>query len=112
LLLVMLSDADIAKLMADAVNQETSRVRIDLKALRVTSYSVDVCFSLSERHYRMQLERQDLIGLSLTYQEQIQSFAQHYWEDYPWLHDVASRTRSRLPNGRQSQAIHVEKGAA
>lgn len=112
LLLVMLPEADVAKLMADAAYPETSHVRIDLEALRVTSHSVDVCFSLSERHHRMQLERQDLIGLSLTYKDQIQHFALRHWEAHPWLHDVASRTRSRLPGGHQPQGLHVERGEA
>lgn len=96
LLLVMLPEADIAQLMADAGSPETSQVHIDLQTLRVKSRSVDARFSLSERHHRMQLERRDLIGMSLTYQAEITHFAQRHWAAYPWLQDVALRTRQQL----------------
>ncbi len=96
LLLVMLPETDIAMLMADAGSLQTSHVHIDLQTLRVKSQSVDAAFSLSERHHRMQLERRDMIGMSLTYQADITNFAQRHWEAYPWLKDVARRTRQQL----------------
>jgi len=96
LLLVMLPETDIAMLMADAGSPQTSHVHIDLQTLRVKSRSVDAAFSLSERHHRMQLERTDLIGMSLTYQAEITHFAQRHWAAYPWLKDVALRTRQQL----------------
>jgi 3-isopropylmalate/(R)-2-methylmalate dehydratase small subunit len=96
LLLVMLPEADIAQLVADAGSLETSQVHIDLQTLQVKSPSVDARFSLSERHHRMQLERRDLIGMSLMYQAEITHFAQRHWAAYPWLQDVALRTRQQL----------------
>lgn len=103
LLLVMLPEADIAMLMADAGSLDTSHVHIDLQTLRVKSQSVDAAFSLSERHHRMQLERRDLIGMSLTYQAEITHFAQRHWEAYPWLKDVAQRTRQHLGDTPRTQ---------
>lgn len=103
LLLVMLPEADIAQLMADADSLQTSHVHIDLQALRVKSRSVDAAFSLSERHHRMQLERRDLIGMSLMYQAEITHFAQRHWAAYPWLKDVAQRTRQHLGDTPRTQ---------
>jgi 3-isopropylmalate/(R)-2-methylmalate dehydratase small subunit len=103
LLLVMLPEADIAQLMADAGSLETSQVHIDLQTLRVKSPSVDARFSLSERHHRMQLERRDLIGMSLMYQAEITHFAQRHWAAYPWLQDVALRTHQQLGTTPRAQ---------
>ena len=103
LLLVMLPETDIAMLMADAGSLETSHIHIDLQTLRVKSRSVDAAFSLSERHHRMQLERRDLIGMSLMYQAEITHFAQRHWAAYPWLKDVALRTRQHLGDTPRTQ---------
>lgn len=96
LLLVTLPESEVSMLLADAESLETSHVHIDLQTLRVKSRSVDTAFSLSERHHRMQLESRDLIGMSLTYQAEIAHFAHHHWEAFPWLKDVALRTRLHL----------------
>lgn len=96
LLLVMLPEADIAAMMADAARLETAEMAIDIENLRVRSASVDTGFTLSARHQRMQLEGLDVIGLSLTYAQQIQAFAARHWQAQPWLKDVAARTRARL----------------
>lgn len=97
LLLVMLPEAEIHALMADADRAETSRVSIDIEKLRVKSASVDAGFALSERHRRMQLEGLDVIGLSMIHADRIHAFAQRHWQAQPWLEDVAARTFSRLP---------------
>jgi 3-isopropylmalate/(R)-2-methylmalate dehydratase small subunit len=96
LLLVMLPEADIAAMMADAQRLETAEMAIDIENLRVRSASVDAGFALSARHQRMQLEGLDVIGLSLTYAQQIQAFAARHWQAQPWVKDVAARTRARL----------------
>lgn len=96
LLLVMLPEADIAAMMADAARLETAEMAIDIENLRVRSASVDTGFTLSARHQRMQLEGLDVIGLSLTYAQQIQAFAARHWQAQPWLKDVVARTRARL----------------
>src|SRR5690606_25853721 len=62
LLLVMLPEADIAAMMADAAQPETAQVSIDIEHLRVRSATVDAPFTLSARHQRMQLEGLDVIG--------------------------------------------------
>ncbi|WPB58310.1 3-isopropylmalate dehydratase small subunit [Xylophilus sp. GOD-11R] len=96
LLLVMLPPADIAALMADADRPATAEVRIDLQHLRVRSASVDAAFGMSARHRHMQMEGLDVIGLSLTYAEQIVAFAEGHWQREPWVRDVAARTVARL----------------
>jgi len=96
LLLVMLPEADIAALMADAERPETAEIAIDIENLRVRSATVDTAFTLSARHQRMQLEGLDVIGLSMTYEKEIQAFAARHWQAQPWVRDVAARTRARL----------------
>jgi len=96
LLLVMLPEAEIAALMADAERPETAEIAIDIENLRVRSATVDAAFTLSARHQRMQLEGLDVIGLSMTYEKEIQAFAARHWQAQPWVRDVAARTRARL----------------
>lgn len=96
LLLVMLPEADIAAMMADAAQPETAQVAIDIEHLRVRSATVDAAFTLSARHQRMQLEGLDVIGLSMTYETEIQAFAARHWQAQPWVKNVAARTRARL----------------
>ncbi len=94
LLLAMLPQAQIDALAQDADRHGT--VQIDVQGMRVRSASVDAAFTLSDRHRQMFLEGLDVIGLSLTYQPQIQAFAAQHWQQHPWLRDVAGRTRHRL----------------
>ena len=96
LLLVMLPEADIAAMMADAERLQTAEIAIDIEHLRVRSASVDAGFALSARHRRMLLEGLDVIGLSLTYAQEIQAFAARHWQAQPWVKDVAAQTRARL----------------
>lgn len=97
LMLVMLPEDQIAALMADADQQGT--VRIDVAAMRIHSACVDAPFTLSARHRQMFLEGLDVIGLSLTYQDQINAFAQAHWAQQPWVRDVAALTAARLRMG-------------
>lgn len=112
LLLIMLPAEEVALLMADASQPQACDVCIDVGTLRVQSRSVDAGFSLSQRHHRMQLEKQDLVGLSLTYSHQIESFAQRHWAAQPWLRDIASRTRNRLAVASGVSAHFPKKGVA
>ncbi|SDO24876.1 3-isopropylmalate/(R)-2-methylmalate dehydratase small subunit [Rhodoferax sp. OV413] len=96
LLLAMLPQEQIAALMHDADQQ--GELQIDVDRMRVRSASVDAAFSLSDRHRQMFLEGLDVIGLSLTYQAQIQAFAAQHWQQHPWMRDVAGNTRVRLAN--------------
>ena len=99
LLLVMLPEADIAAMMADAERPETAEIAIDIEHLRVRSASVDAGFTLSARHQRMQLEGLDVIGLSMTYEKEIQAFAARHWQAQPWVKDVAAHTMAALRAG-------------
>lgn len=99
LLLVMLPEADIAAMMADAERPETAEIAIDIEHLRVRSATVDAGFTLSARHQRMQLEGLDVIGLSMTYEKEIQAFAARHWQAQPWVKDVAARTMAALRAG-------------
>lgn len=96
LLLVMLPQATVSRLMADADDPTTNQVRIDLEAMSLRSATVQAGFELMPRHRRMFLEGLDSIGLSLTFQARIDAFAQDHWARQPWLRDVAALTRSRL----------------
>ena len=97
LLLLMLPEAQIAALMADAERGgDAAEISIDVEALRLHGASVDAEFSLSERHRRMFLEGLDVIGLSLAYRAEIDAFATRHWAAQPWVRDVAGRTRERL----------------
>lgn len=96
LLLVALPEEKVAAIMRDADNPDTGFVSIDVREMRVKSASVDASFELSPRHRRMFLEGLDVIGLSLTYQPEIQAFAERHWARYPWMKDVARHARDRL----------------
>jgi 3-isopropylmalate/(R)-2-methylmalate dehydratase small subunit len=99
LLLVALPREQINALMADADDPARGQVRIDVDTMRVRSASVDGPFSLSDRHRRMFLEGLDVIGLSLTYAEQIRAFAECHWAAQPWVKNVARLTLDRLSAG-------------
>ncbi len=96
LLLVTLSSTEIARLMDDADDPRGNAVTIDIGAQTLRSRSVQACFDLLPRHRRMFLDGLDSIGLSLTYQAQIDAFARQHWARAPWLKDVAATTRARL----------------
>jgi 3-isopropylmalate/(R)-2-methylmalate dehydratase small subunit len=96
LLLVMLSEEEVAALVADITQPGKSMVAIDIGAMTVKSASCSAKFELAARHHHMFMEGLDLIGASLAYQSEIDAFAEQHWQAYPWLKDVAGRTRSRL----------------
>jgi 3-isopropylmalate/(R)-2-methylmalate dehydratase small subunit len=99
LLLVVLPQEEIAKLMSDAADPARNAVKIDVATQTLQSRSVRATFDMVPRHRRMFLEGLDNIGLSLTYQEQVQNFAALHWQRQPWLKDVAALTRKRLTAG-------------
>jgi 3-isopropylmalate/(R)-2-methylmalate dehydratase small subunit len=97
LLAVLLPQADVSELMEEATNAaEPLRIQIDVQALVVRSPRKTSSFTLSERHRRMFLEGQDMIGASLAYKAQIAAFAERHWASQPWVHDVPRRTKNRL----------------
>jgi 3-isopropylmalate/(R)-2-methylmalate dehydratase small subunit len=96
LMLVTLPQDKIARALADAADPNRNHVSIDVATLRFRSASVDAPFALSARHRRMFLEGLDVIGMTLTYRQQIGAFAERHWSEQPWLRDVAARTYQRL----------------
>jgi 3-isopropylmalate/(R)-2-methylmalate dehydratase small subunit len=96
LLLIMLDEADVQRILADASDPAANRITVDLETMTVRSHSHQAVFSLAERHRRMFLEGLDMIGASLTLNEQILAFSAAHWQQRPWLKDVALKTRERL----------------
>jgi 3-isopropylmalate/(R)-2-methylmalate dehydratase small subunit len=111
LLLVMLPEQQIAALMQDADDPATAGVAIDVGTMRLKSASVDAAFTLSARHRRMFLEGLDVIGLSLTYRDRIDAFAQRHWAQHAWLKDVARTARNRLTRMTPEAAASVSAQA-
>ncbi len=104
LLLVMLPEADVELLQADAGNPATNRIAIDVAAMTVSNGRHTASFTLSDRHRHMFLEGLDMIGASLKHKEAILAFAGRHWQQKPWLKDVAQRTRARLGNTDRTQS--------
>jgi len=96
LLLVTLTPEEVARLMDDADDPQGAPVSIDVSAQTLRSRQVNAHFELMPRHRRMFLEGLDSIGLSLTYQARIESFAQAHWARQPWLKDVAATAHARV----------------
>ena len=96
LLLVSLPPATIERLMADADDPNHNGIVIDIDTQHVQSRNVQASFDLVPRHRRMFLEGLDNIGLSMTYRNDIERFAEAHWQRQPWLKDVAAMTRERL----------------
>jgi 3-isopropylmalate/(R)-2-methylmalate dehydratase small subunit len=96
LLLVMLREEEVAALIADVDQPETATIAIDVVGMTVKSATCSASFELAPRHHDMFMKGQDLIGASLVYKRDIDAFAAKHWNRYPWLKDVAGRTRSRL----------------
>ena len=96
LLLVMLPPDHIAQLMDEADDPLHASLTLDVTTQTLHSATLQARFELLPRHRRMFLEGLDSIGLSLTYREQIEAFAQAHWSAQPWVKDVAAGARARL----------------
>lgn len=92
LLLVMLSEAEIAALMADAAQPETAQVAIDIEHLRVRSATVDAAFTLSARAARRPGRDRPVDELRAANP----GICRTPLQAQPWVRDVAARTRARL----------------
>lgn len=105
LMLVTLPEEQVQALMRAAESGAGPLpVTIDVEQRVVNGAGLAAGFALAERHRRMFLDGLDLIGASLTYDEQIAAFAQAHWARQPWLKDVARRTRERLSAGQAASA--------
>ena len=98
LLAVMLAPEDAKTLMdgVSASDQAPIEVQVDLQSSTVRSAGKTWLFKISERHRRMLIEGQDMIGATLAHQAEIETFAQRHWAQQPWVKDVARRTVQRL----------------
>jgi len=97
LLLAMVSEDDAQVFMREArAHQGPMAIEIDVEQRQVRTAGHSAPFTISERHRRMFIDSLDVIGASLTYQDQITAFAQRHWAAQPWVKDVARRTRDRL----------------
>lgn len=97
LLLAMVSEDDAQAFMREArAHQGPMAIEIDVEQRQVCTAGHSAPFTISERHRRMFIDGLDVIGASLTYQDQITAFAQRHWAAQPWVKDVARRTRDRL----------------
>lgn len=97
LLLAMVSEPDAQAFMQEArTTTGPLAIEIDVEQRRVRTVGHSAPFTISERHRRMFLDGLDVIGASLTYQDQINAFAAQHWAAQPWMKDVARLTRERL----------------
>jgi 3-isopropylmalate/(R)-2-methylmalate dehydratase small subunit len=96
LLALMLPADVVATLMAAVDTDPTLDISIALDTCELRAGAQVWPFELSARHRRMLMEGLDVIGLSLTYADEIQAFAARQAKQSPWLVDVAARTRARV----------------
>jgi 3-isopropylmalate/(R)-2-methylmalate dehydratase small subunit len=97
LLLVTLSEEEVQALMKAADDQgKPLPLEIDIEKGVVRSAHLEASFALSERHRRMFLEGLDVIGLSLTFKEKIDEFAEGHWKKNPWIKNISRLTVDRL----------------
>jgi len=97
LLLISLAPAEIDALLARVSNTATNRVGIDVAAGRVTAADGwTAAFMLPERHRRMYVQGQDMVGASLQQLDEVERFEARHWARHPWMKDLARRVRDRL----------------
>lgn len=97
LLLVSLPAGQVERLMQLAEQDDAPEIVIDIKNLEVKCGALTpMRFEISKRHQEMFLKGVDVVGMSLSYLDDIHAFAKAHWEQNPWLKDVAATTRNRL----------------
>ena len=96
LLLVVLTENEVKRILADIEHPQTAHVTIDLSNMTVQSHTTRARFALHERHRRMFLENLDLVQATLTRKAHIDDFVAQYQRRYPWQANVASKTVARL----------------
>jgi 3-isopropylmalate/(R)-2-methylmalate dehydratase small subunit len=97
LLLVSLPAAQVEQLMQLAESPKPPLISIDVEKLEVRCADLPpMKFEISRRHQEMFLRGVDVVGMSLSYLDEIQAFADAHWKQAPWVKDVAARMRARL----------------
>jgi len=100
LLLVALPVAQVDQLMALSERADAPEISIDVEKLEVHCAGLPAMkFEISRRHQEMFLKGVDVVGMSLSYMDEIQAFAQAHWQQEPWTQDVAARMKSQIPLG-------------
>jgi 3-isopropylmalate/(R)-2-methylmalate dehydratase small subunit len=97
LLAIMLADMDVKLLALEASQPDAPiEMKIDVQAMSITTPKQCFSFQLAERHRQMLLTGTDMIGLTLSMQQQIDAFTKKHWANRPWLRDVALQVGMRL----------------
>ena len=95
LLLVALPVDQVEALMELSEREHPPEIKIDIEKLQVHCADLPpMKFDISKRHQEMFLRGVDVVGMSLTYLDEIKAFANAHWADQPWLKNVAARMRS------------------
>lgn len=95
LLLVALPVDQVEALMERSEREHPPEIKIDIEKLQVHCDDLPpMKFDISKRHQEMFVRGVDVVGMSLTYLDEIKAFANAHWADQPWLKDVAARMRT------------------
>jgi 3-isopropylmalate/(R)-2-methylmalate dehydratase small subunit len=94
LLLVSLAPEQVENLMSASEQANPPDIKIDIEKLQVHCAGLpSMGFDISPRHQEMFLKGVDVVGMSLTYADEIQAFAKEHWAKQPWVKDVAARMK-------------------
>lgn len=96
LLLVQLSPEEIEAMMALADRPDAPEMSIDVGTKKVSFGDIHTDFVISQRHQSMFLQGVDVIGMTLSYHDEIDAFAKAHWAEQPWIRDVARRMKDRI----------------
>ena len=95
LLLVSLAAEHVERLMQLAETPDAPEIVIDLQTLEVKCAGLPaIGFEISKRHQEMFLKGVDVVGMSLSYLDEIAVFSKTHWDQQPWLKDVAVRMKA------------------
>lgn len=97
LLLVSLPTEQVENLMQLAEQPDAPEIVIDVENLEVTCGDLaPMHFEISKRHQEMFLKGVDVVGMSLSYIDEINTFAKAHWAQQPWVKNVAALAKGRL----------------
>jgi 3-isopropylmalate/(R)-2-methylmalate dehydratase small subunit len=92
LLLISLPAEQVAQLMTLAEQAQAPDIVIDIETQEVRCKGLpSMQFEISPRFHEMFLQGVDVVGMSLTYMDEVHAFAQAHWAQQPWVKDVAAR---------------------
>lgn len=95
LLLVSLPADQVEALMERSERTNPPEIRVDVEKLEVHCDDLaPMKYEISKRHQEMFLKGVDVVGMSLTYKDEIVAFANAHWASQPWLKDVAARMKA------------------